>query len=366
MNYQRSLEKLVAVVQQLSLARSQDHIIRIVRTAARELTGADGAAFVLREKEQCYYAGEDAIAPLWKGQRFPIDFCISGWVMKNRQSCTIPDVFDDDRIPHDLYRTTFVRSLVMVPIRTVDPMGAIGIYWSTTHAATLEQVQVLQALADAASIAMENAQFYAELEQRVRVRTAELEAMNLRLQDEIAERRQAEERVRQLSLTDELTGLHNRRGFFLFATQELKLSRRMNSCCTLLYIDLNGLKQANDRFGHEVGDAMIVDAARLLKQIFRETDVITRLGGDEFAIFALHGVASPTALTNRLQENLDRFNRRSGKPYQLSMSVGVVSTTDLPSATLEQMLIEADRLMYENKRGHYRTRGQQPSATASS
>src|SRR4051812_9128359 len=97
---------LVEVVQRLSLARDVATIQDVVRRAARRLTGADGATFVLRDGAQCYYADEDAIAPMWKGQRFPLSACISGWAMLNRRPVVIADVYADDRIPHDAYRKT--------------------------------------------------------------------------------------------------------------------------------------------------------------------------------------------------------------------------------------------------------------------
>jgi hypothetical protein len=172
---------LVEVVQRLSLARDIPTIQDIVRRAARQLTGADGATFVLRDGDRCFYADEDAIAPLWKGQRFPLSACISGWAMLNRRSATIPDIYVDDRIPHDAYRRTFVKSLVMVPIRTLDPIGAIGNYWAQSHQPTPEEVAVLQALADTTAVAMENVRVFTELEDRVRARTAELEAANQQL-----------------------------------------------------------------------------------------------------------------------------------------------------------------------------------------
>lgn len=162
-----AMERLVAVVQELSLTRNLDTVMRIVRRTARELTGADGATFVLREGDFCYYADEDAIAPLWKGKRFPMASCISGWVMMNRQSAVIEDIYADPRIPADAYRPTFVKSLAMVPIRTSFPIGAIGNYWATRHPATPEEVNVLQALADSASIALENVQLYTELTDRI-------------------------------------------------------------------------------------------------------------------------------------------------------------------------------------------------------
>lgn len=172
---------LVQVVQQLSMARDLPTIMQIVRKAARELTGADGATFVLREDDKCYYADEDAIAPLWKGSRFPMSACISGWVMLNRQPVVIPDIYADPRIPADAYRPTFVKSLAMVPIRTAAPLGAIGNYWSDDHQATPEEVAFLSALADTTSVAMENVALLERLEHRVVERTHELEAANREL-----------------------------------------------------------------------------------------------------------------------------------------------------------------------------------------
>lgn len=169
---------LVRVVQELSLARSMEAVTAIVRTTARQLTGADGATFVLRDKQQCYYVDEDAISPLWKGLRFPMAQCISGWVMNNKQSVAIEDIYKDPRVPHDAYRPTFVRSLAMVPIRTIDPIGAIGNYWARQHVPTDEEIQMLQSLADITAVTIENVMLYEDLEKRVADRTAELSAAN--------------------------------------------------------------------------------------------------------------------------------------------------------------------------------------------
>jgi signal transduction histidine kinase len=175
------MERLIGVVQELSLARDLEGVMAIVRRAARELTGADGATFVLRDGDRCHYADEDAIEPLWKGQRFPLSACISGWAMLHRECVAIDDIYADARIPHDAYRPTFVKSLVMVPIRTVEPVGAIGNYWATRHTATPEEIRLLAALADSTSIAMENVQLYSTLERRVEERTAELAASRAEL-----------------------------------------------------------------------------------------------------------------------------------------------------------------------------------------
>lgn len=177
----RGMERLVEVIQELSMARSLERVMEIVRHAAREIVGADGATFVLRDGEQCYYADEEAIAPLWKGRRFPLDACISGWAMRNKASVRIENIYEDARIPLEAYEPTFVRSLVMVPIRQLDPIGAIGTYWAGRHAAPDYQVRLLQSLADSTSIALENVSILQDLDQRIRARTAELEAANLEL-----------------------------------------------------------------------------------------------------------------------------------------------------------------------------------------
>ncbi len=157
------LQILVGTVQKVSQARELNQVIEVVRTAARKLTGADGATFVLKDNGFCYYVDEDAIGPLWKGQRFPLQTCISGWTMLNKQPAIIPDIFEDVRVPVDAYRPTFVKSLAMVPIRSVDPIGAIGNYWATHHQASSEEVELLQALANITSVSIENVYAYAEL-----------------------------------------------------------------------------------------------------------------------------------------------------------------------------------------------------------
>lgn len=343
------MRRLVTVVQELSLARDLETITAIVRVAAREIAQADGATFVLRDQDRCFYVDEDAIAPLWKGQRFPMQACVSGWVMRNRQSVVIENIYDDKRVPFDAYRPTFVKSLAMVPIRTLDPIGAIGVYWAQCNQPTSEQVELLQALADTTAVALENVQVYTELEQRVQDRTIELEFANAQLREEVREREKAEATIQQLSITDELTGLNNRRGFLLLAGQQLKLAHRVNASVCLLFIDLDGLKQVNDRLGHEMGDRLIVDAAQVLKQTFRESDVIARFGGDEFAVF-VPGCGTESDVIPRLQESVIRFNQESKRPYNLSMSMGLAICQVDTTTSLEQMMTQADQLMYEHKR----------------
>lgn len=166
--YVAAMERLIDVLQELSQARDIDSIASIVRHAARDLTGADGATFVLRDGDQCYYVDENAISPLWKGMRFPMKTCISGWVMEHAQPVVIDNIYKDARIPHDAYRPTFVKSLAMVPIRRRAPIGAIGNYWAKHQTPSDEVIAVLQALADTTSVALENVGLYQQLQGQVR------------------------------------------------------------------------------------------------------------------------------------------------------------------------------------------------------
>ncbi len=147
---------ITKAVEALSNATEIEQITQIVATAARTIANADGTTFVLRDDGKCFYADENAISPLWKGLRFNMEACISGWAMINRQVVCIKDIYLDDRIPHDAYRPTFVKSLCMVPIRSASPLGAIGNYWSQETTPSAESVRKLQVLADCAAVAIEN------------------------------------------------------------------------------------------------------------------------------------------------------------------------------------------------------------------
>ena len=149
------LKLLEVAKDRLRVARSLDEIISIVRSTARSVCSADGVTFVLRDNGKCHYIEEDAIGPLWKGQKFPIETCISGWCMLNNATAAIEDIFVDDRIPHDVYRKTFVKSLVMVPIGGDAPVAAMGTYWNEKRAFSAHDVTAVEALGAAVSEAMQ-------------------------------------------------------------------------------------------------------------------------------------------------------------------------------------------------------------------
>jgi diguanylate cyclase (GGDEF)-like protein len=168
-----------------------------------------------------------------------------------------------------------------------------------------------------------------------------------------AKRRQAEVQLQELTLTDDLTGLRNRRGFFLLAEQELKLAlnRQMGLVLWCIYADLDGLKQINDKLGHEFGSRAIVQTAGIIKATFRISDITARLGGDEFAVLAVSNTFDGgNILLERLQSNVVSFNVREQLPYRLSLSVGLMRVDTSRITTVDDILKEADQAMYENKR----------------
>ena len=163
----------------------------------------------------------------------------------------------------------------------------------------------------------------------------------------------ANEDLRNLSLTDDLTGLYNRRGFMFHAEQQLKIfrSRRTDRGLWLLMADLDELKPINDQFGHVEGSAVIVKSGEILRQTFREADVIGRFGGDEFVVLIINTLDQiKEIIAERLAANLARYNAESGKPYKISISYGMVPFTFEQTMTIEDAIKLADAAMYHQKR----------------
>jgi diguanylate cyclase (GGDEF)-like protein len=192
----------------------------------------------------------------------------------------------------------------------------------------------------------------------------ELEEANQQLQAEIAQREVAHEGLKTLSITDELTGLLNRRGFLAMGEQQLRTARRVDKKALLLYADLDNMKEINDTCGHAEGDIALRRTAAVLREVFREADVIGRIGGDEFVVLAMetNGISSDTLLT-RLNKRFADNNRSGHGSYALSVSVGTAYFDPGNACTMEQLLDKADRLMYlqkQTKRTRANVRGFKP------
>ncbi len=165
-----------------------------------------------------------------------------------------------------------------------------------------------------------------------------------------------QEILKILSLHDDLTGLYNRRGFLTIVEEHLKIAKRKKQDYLMLFADLDGLKKINDTHGHKEGDTAILNAAKMLKKTFRRSDIIARIGGDEFAIFAVEAPREKApVLIAHLEENLKAYNAKHWHPYALSLSVGGVYLPLEESLTVDALLGEADKSMYEMKKSHKKT-----------
>jgi len=159
------------------------------------------------------------------------------------------------------------------------------------------------------------------------------------------------ERLHDISLRDELTGLYNRRGFFTLAEHLLKTAKRRQKGLFMLYSDLDGLKRINDVLGHQKGDWALIDTAIILQETFRGSDIIARIGGDEFVVMPIETEGINLGIViNRFQKAVEMDNTKSTRDYKLSISTGTAYFDPLAPCTIDELLSSADRMMYEQKR----------------
>jgi diguanylate cyclase (GGDEF)-like protein len=167
---------------------------------------------------------------------------------------------------------------------------------------------------------------------------------------DITERKRMEEEIRNLSLTDELTGLYNRRGFTLLAEQEMKLAYRIKKSMLLFFGDVDDLKMINDTYGHAQGDLALQELAGVLRETFREADILARIGGDEFVVLAVDATTeNAEVLTNRLRSFQEKSNQQGDRPYQLTLSLGIALYDPEAPCTVSEMIARADGRMYQQK-----------------
>lgn len=159
--------QLADAVGALMNAASRAEVIEIVRRSARAICGASGIAIVLRDGELCHYICEDSETPLWSGQRFPMDACISGWSMRRGVQAVIADIYQDPRIPHEAYRPTGVESLVMTPVGRPDAYAALGAYWTRPHEPHADEIASLKAISECMAAALQAIDMRRDLEERL-------------------------------------------------------------------------------------------------------------------------------------------------------------------------------------------------------
>jgi signal transduction histidine kinase len=314
---------LTRTVTQLSTATSLARITETVASAVRQMLGAQGATFVLREDGHCFYADEDAIEPLWKGRRFPLESCVSGWAMLHHQPVAIPDIYDDVRVPIDAYRPTFVQSLCMAPIRASDPVGALGAYWAEHHQPSVEEVRLLQVLANSTAVALEN----------LELRGAILRRSDER--DDMAERARELESAIHTLVHDLRSPLGAMMGYAeLIADEDLPEEKRRDFARTII--------EAGDRMREQIEQMLAlyrvtnrelepapVDLTALARELgaglaAREPDRVIRIDVED----GLGAVADP-ALTRMVLENLiGNAVKYSGREPEARIEVALAESGD--------------------------------------
>jgi diguanylate cyclase (GGDEF)-like protein len=164
--------------------------------------------------------------------------------------------------------------------------------------------------------------------------------------------------IRTLSLCDELTGLYNRRGFFTLAEQQIKIADRIKKRIFIFFIDLDRMKWINDTLGHSRGDEALIETATVLRETFRQSDIIGRIGGDEFIVLFVETseIDSSERIRERLLAGVAQHNTRPARPFELSVSIGITTYEPNSGMALDALISRADTLMYEEKQQRHKNR----------
>jgi diguanylate cyclase (GGDEF)-like protein len=295
----------------------------VVERAARLLDAPMGGLYLLQPDGQNLHLEYSWNLPeVMQGIPLPVGHGAAGRAVMNGAPVAVEDYMTwegrEPSFPSDVFHRTlavplYVGSEVIGAIDIVDDQRS-GVF-------SPDEIRLASMFAAQAAIAIQNARLY--------------------------------EQVQRLATLDELTGLYNRRGFYLLAEQIFRMAHRANGDLVLFFIDIDHMKQINDQLGHQAGDQALVDAATVLRGTFRVTDVIARMGGDEFAVLAYPSAETNTQqLANRLQAEVSRFNTWTNRPFKLSLSAGCAAWIPGQTLTLENLMAQADQAMYVTKRSH--------------
>ena len=266
-------------------------------------------------------------------QETPRDIAFCAYAIQSpAKTLVIGDALKDSRFINNPLVTSDpnIRFYAGAPLVTPDNfiIGTLCVIDCEPRELTAKQIESLQALARQVTMKLE------------------LRRLSLLLQE-------ANKDLQNLSLTDDLTGLYNRRGFLFHAEQQLKLfrSRKTDRGLWVMLLDMDGLKNVNDTYGHAEGSWAIIELSKILKKTFRASDVVSRFGGDEFVVLIINTFDEVSEkIAERLQKQLDNFNAENEKPYAVNASFGLVPIEFDGKTTIEDSIKEADREMYRHKR----------------
>lgn len=345
-----TLRRLLALARDLMQAPDVGSVLAWVARAAAEVVHPDAGLLFVRIGAREHFIDFNEHGVIRLGHTPPSLLQYSRQAITEQTSIMLADVDLDSPSPKETPSATRNSSLVSYPFPPIKPVGTLTLSWHRQSNQDLQQaISILRLLGELTGAALGTVRSRQSLQDVVTSQSQEIAKANQTHADELLRRDGVEEEIYRLSVTDVMTGLLNRRGFYLHAERGLKMALRNGSPSVVIFADINGLKAVNDTYGHEAGDHLIKDAAQILQQSFRDSDVVARLGGDEFAAFALDS-SQPGAVLARIQRHIESYNAHQSLPYELSFSTGIVQCDPSSDLTLPDYLALADQQMYEKKK----------------
>ena len=346
-----TLRRLLALARDLLQAPDPQSVLTLAGPAIQELLLADGALLLLVLGEQEHVTEFDRNGVM---QTVHEDTALRRYARQaidNQTPILLPDAAADPKLRDDDLCAAGTVSLLAFPFPPVKPVGALAVFWyyRGRPPQLAKPIPILRNIGELTTAALGNVGYRQMIEGQIAARTEELTASAREHAKELHRRDQVEEELHRISVTDVMTGILNRRGFFLNAERSFKVARRQGVPSALIFADLDELKAVNDEWGHDAGDRLIQDAGRMLQASFRDSDVVARFGGDEFAAFTLDATQPETILA-RIQSNIENFHQDSSAPYRISLCIGIVQCNPSSDLTLSDYLSLADKRMYEQKK----------------
>lgn len=345
-----ALRRLLALARDLLQAPDLASVLELAGQAIPNLLLSDGALLLVQMGEQEYVTEFDRRGSMQPARADSALLRHARQALADKTPILLPAVVADPSLLGSQLRPLEKVSLVAFPFPTIKPVGVLAAFWCRQGRPSelTRQISTLRHLGELTGAALGNAGVRQSLEGQLAAQSREIAEATRQHAVELLRRNGVEEEMHRISVTDMMTGMLNRRGFFLHAEQSFKVARRQGLPSALIFVDIDGLKTVNDTFGHDAGDRLINDTARILEKSFRDSDVVARLGGDEFAAFTLDA-AQPQVILERIRQNLADFRPHPSSPCRLSFSTGIVQCDPSSDLTLSDYLSLADRQMYAQK-----------------
>ncbi len=346
-----TLRRLLALARDLLQAPDPQSVLTLSGRAIQELLLADGALLLLVLGEQEHATEFDRNGVMQTAREGTALYRHARQAIDNRTPILLPDVAADPNLRDGSLSAGGTVSLIAFPFPPIKPVCALAVFWY--HRGRRDQltkpISILRHIGELTAAALGNVAYRQMIEGHVAARTKEITDSARKHAKELHRRDQVEEELHRISVTDVMTGMLNRRGFFLNAERSFKVARRQGVPSALIYADLDELKAVNDALGHDAGDRLIQNAGLILQASFRDSDVVARLGGDEFAAFTLDA-EQPEVILARIHSNIESFRQRESPLYKISLCIGIVQCNPSSDLTLSDYLSLADKQMYERKK----------------